>query len=168
MSNQIDTQQLCTDYYFSQILKISVTEPFFAVVRTEINSNDKTFEVVDNNEFCYEIIALNFELFGIAWLSDILFSENKNLVKLSSEITFTKSLIAQHNVLFNKMLLWERMGYYNRELFECQIRNPSADWGVLRDSMELADYYNNDLFNVSLAKSFSDFTNNETITLSVR
>jgi len=153
----IDTQQLCMDYYFSQIFHESVVKTFLADARAEINAKDKAFAAVDSGEFNREVIALNIELFGLAWLT-----ENKDRVKMASEITCTKSVFAKNE--HDKMLLWEGMGYYNLELFECLIRDPSIDWGILRDFPELVSYYHKefDLFDVSQAKFCSDITKNET------
>lgn len=131
----INTGQICKNYYEHEIFDTDVG--FELGVISEIVKADASAKYVDFCIFTHELIALNIELFGLAWFAHNyeLFEEEKlesnklDTLELT-EIWFTKSYLKR----LDENDIWSAMGFYNEIILQAAIaQKASMDWSIPRD-----------------------------------
>ncbi len=146
---KISTEQLCRDYYDSQIFKTN--GDFELIVYAEILKVDFSAKEIDTEIFICELMALNIELFGLGWLDHNYPGEQG---PECTEIKFTKSYLEQ----MGESEIWKAAGFYNETIFQARTAQKiSRDWSVSRD----AGYYEGDFL-------FSETTGEKLIEDSIR
>ena len=135
---KLTTEDICREYYESQIFRPTVDDEasptyFFADVSIYLEAIDASLKEVDIVTFSKEMVAINFKLFGLAWLNHN-YEPNKKLPMSGSfftkEIAFTKQYIQDTG----RGDIWGIMGFYNHVLAETIAEQTiSKSWGRLRD-----------------------------------
>jgi hypothetical protein len=129
---------VCKEYYESQIFRSTgyedaSPENFLVDASIYLEVADASFKGIDLGELFTEMIAVNIEFFGLAWLNHI-YNPDKSFPEpastLPEEITFTKRYLQDTG----RGHLWEKMGSYNDALLST-ITEESVlgNWGRLRD-----------------------------------
>jgi hypothetical protein len=132
------TEDICREYYESQLFRPTGNDEvspsgFFASASIDLESVDDSFKGIDFNTFLKEMITVNIELFGLAWLTHN-YDANQELPKPESffleEITATKQYLQDTG----RGDYWERMGFYNDVIADTVAEQTiSESWGRLRD-----------------------------------
>lgn len=105
----------CRDFYDNQILHrvigglsvidgMSVGEIYFDAVRGYVTEADSSFASVDLQMFAAEMVALRFEVFGLAWLHEV------GDRHAAAQTEFTQRYLEEHG----KLDIWESIEPYNQ------------------------------------------------------
>lgn len=138
--SKVNIEQLCQQYYESQIFeKIEggkyLSVEFFNHAVANLILADKSATKIDTLLFIKELIALNIELFGLAWWHhnfEIADKDKKHqfLENICSEILFTQSYLMQNGL----QDIWDTMGFYNKSMFNAKGKWILwGGWARLRD-----------------------------------
>lgn len=135
---KLTTQNVYREYFESQIFSPAVNDEaspayFFADASIWLEATDASFKGVDFDIFLKEMIAVNIELFGLAWLNHN-YDLNKELSMPESffpkEIAFTKQYLQDTG----RGDIWERMRFYNDAIAKTLAEETVGEnWGRLRD-----------------------------------
>lgn len=127
------TEDICREYYESQIFRPTGDDEaspstFFADASIRLEEIDASFKRVDFATFYKEMVAVNFELFGLAWINHYFKPNEESPVSFApEEIVFTKRYVKDSDI-------WERMGFYNNAIAETIAEETiSRGWGRFRD-----------------------------------
>lgn len=134
--SKISTEQLCRDYYESQIF--NTNGDFELIVYAEIMKVDFSAKAIDTGIFIRELTALNIELFGLALFDHNYPGDEGADAAMCTEITFTESYLRQTG----NDNIWNAAGFYNETIFQASTAQKiSMDWSVTRDT----GYYGRDV-----------------------
>jgi len=134
---KLTTEDICKEYYESQIFRPTGNDEvspsgFFANASICLEAIDASFKGIDFDTFLKEMITVNIELFGLAWLNHN-YELNKAMPESSipEEIAFTKQYLQDTG----RGDIWERMSLYNDEILKTIAEETviSESWGCLRD-----------------------------------
>lgn len=136
---KLTTEDICREYYESQIFRPTGYDEaspakFFTDASIYLIEIDASFKGVDMATFLQEMIPVNIELFGLAWLNHNYELSEKIKIPdyvIPEEIVFTKKYLQENG----RGDIWERMSFYNDEILKTVadgIIMPEG-WGRFRD-----------------------------------
>jgi hypothetical protein len=108
---------------------------FFALATSTIGVLDSAFNKIDNVTLFNEVLALNIELFGLAWLNynyeyEIYKQYSKPELLFAGEINSTKPYLINRG----EKSIWDTMQFYNTVISKTYTEERTFDnWGMLRD-----------------------------------
>ena len=118
---------VCQQFYDKQILhptipgtNIDLPSVYFEGVSGSIIEVDQAFSRVQPAQFVEEMVAIYFEVFGLAWLHEV--GEKYT----ATQSAYTKNYLERKN----RLDIWETMGEYNQAIAR------SVNYGVDRDTPE--------------------------------
>ncbi len=118
---------ICQKFYDTAILhptipgiNIDVTSDYFEGVRGSIIEVDQAFSRVQPAQFAEEMMAIWFEVFGLAWLHEV--GEKYT----ATQSAYTKNYLQREN----RLDIWERLEEYNQAI------SRSGAYGISKDTQE--------------------------------
>lgn len=115
---EVNLEDFCREFYnntyaFPVVNGVNVGDIFYESTRNKIIEKDPMFVKIDLENFSKEILALQFELFALAWTH-----------KFVGKFALSQGIFTKKYLYENKMSeVWTNMGYYNQYIGDATI-----DW----------------------------------------
>lgn len=148
---EVEIEPFCRFFYENVILQcvadgININAKIFDTLRNALVTTDSNFDSIDSQKFNDEIIALQFELYALAWLHQF---GDKSAVTQS---VFTKNYLnekKQNNI-------WEVMGTYNQAIAHSTTIGRKPEKALDRAYLGRVNLTRADLFDQYHKKGFDD------------